>query len=219
MFRKKASLLEDNLLQTLIAAITQTLARLVNLKTAGFYQQASEEIDAELEKLLGLKADLVRRLSDLHIVEMLTVNEVLDIGRLIYVAELFREDGEIQELQGKSIEGQTSQIRALNLLLEASYASHHKFPTVNQQITRLLATLYNALPEDTLFTVFDYFENRGQFADAERALGQMLEITHQNPEILTEKKNFYERLLEKPDHELNIGNLSRSHILQKIEQI
>ena len=151
--RKKTSLLEDRLFQMLIAAVTETLAKLANLKTAGFYQEAREEIDQDLEELLGLKADLVRRLSDAHIIEMLTVNDVIDVGRLHYVAELFREDGEILRIQGQTVEGQASQIRALNLFLEAAFAAGDRIPEIHERIESLFVKFAVSLSEDILFSL------------------------------------------------------------------
>ena len=111
----KASLSEDALLRMLVAAIAETIARLALLRTAGQFAQAQQQIDQDLEELLGLKADLARQLSDQKIVEMLTTNEFLDVGRLYYVAELFRQEAEILKAQGQSAFAQTSQVRALSL--------------------------------------------------------------------------------------------------------
>jgi hypothetical protein len=210
--RKKTSLLEDTLFQILIAAITETLAKLANLKTAGFYQEAQDAIEHDLEELLGLKADLVRRLSDEHIIEMLTINEVLDVGRLHYVAELFREEGEIQKLQGKTMQGRASQIRALNLFLEVAFATRDLHSGISERIDALFESLKDFLPEETLFTLFDYFEQQGAFAKAESAVNQMLVVTHQNPEIIFEKQKFYRRLLKKSDAEIEAGGLTRLEI-------
>jgi len=210
--RKKSSLLEDTLFQMLIAAITETLAKLANLKTAGFYQEAQDKINQELEELLGLKADLIRRLSDAHIIEMLTVNEVLDVGRLHYAAELFREEGEILHVQGQIVEEQVSRIRALNMFLEAAFAAGDKLPDIHERIDSLFEELGNTLPEDTLFSLFDYFEKRAYYAKAESAINWMLVVTNQNPEIAFEKKEFYRRLLKKTDVEIETGGFTRRKI-------
>ena len=92
---RKSSLSEDTLLRMLVAAISETVARLALLRTVGNYTQSMEIIDQNLEELLGLKADLIRQLDDKHIVEMLTINDILDYGRLFYVAELFQQEAEI----------------------------------------------------------------------------------------------------------------------------
>ena len=216
--RKKASLLEDTLFQMLISAITETLAKLTNLKTAGFYKEAQDVIDHNLEGLLGLKADLARRLSDEYIIEMLTINGVLDVERLFYVAEFFREDGEILKLQGKTMEGQTNQIRALNFFLEVAFAARDLHSGISERIQALFESLKDFLLDDTLFTVFDYFEQQGAFAKAESAVDQMLVVTHQNSEILLEKKKFFRRLLKKSDEEIEAGGLTRLEIETKLKK-
>jgi len=72
-----------------VTAITETVARLTHLRTAGNYEESLEVIDENLEELLGLRADLVRQLDDWQIKDMLTVNEYLDVERLYHVAVMF----------------------------------------------------------------------------------------------------------------------------------
>ncbi len=191
----KVSLSEDELMRQLIGAIAATVAKLLGLKTAGQFQQALEEIDRLLEELLALKADLVRRLSDEQIIEMLTSQEYLDVGSLYYVAELFKAEGEIYLAMGEPARGQTSLARALNFFIEVGFASEEDFPEADQRMAELFSLLGAALPEETLFALFDYYEQSGAFVQAEAALDLMLLITGNAPEILAEKRAFHQRLL------------------------
>jgi tetratricopeptide (TPR) repeat protein len=213
---RKSSLSEDTLLRMLVAAIAETIARLAMLRTAGNYQQALEIIDQNLEELLGLKADLARQLDDKHIVDMLTTNGILDFGRLYYVAELFRQEADIRANRGDSKQAQTSQIRALNLFLEVGFAVENEFPETDERIDELFAALGENIPEDTLFTLFDYYEQVGAFDRAETAINLMLKITENNPEIAAQKRGFYERLLDESDEEIEAGGLSRDEIEQEL---
>lgn len=213
---RKASLSEDALLRMLVAAIAETIARLVMLRTAGHYQQAMEIIDKNLEELLGLKADLLRQLDDRKIIEMLTSNDYLDVGRLYHVAEMFRQEGEIHLAQKKPDLAASSQIRALNLFLEVGFAVENEFLEADDRIDELFDSLGAGIPEDTLFTLFDYYEQVGAYDRAETAIDQMLYATGNNPEILAEKQAFYARLLEENDEELATGGLTRAEIEQKL---
>ncbi len=138
---RKSSLSEDTLLRMLVAAIAETMARLALLRTAGNYQQAFEIIDQNLEELLGLKADLVRQLDDQKIIEMLTTNDFLDVGRLYHVAELFRQEGEIRNEQGQTAQAHISQVRALNLYLEVGFAVENDFLEADDRIDELFDDL------------------------------------------------------------------------------
>ena len=118
---RKSTLSEDTLLRLLIGALAATVAKLLSLRTAGEFREAQQVIDNELEELLGLKANLVRQLDDQKIVEMLTVNEYLDVGRLYHVAELFRLEAEIHLDQGQKELAKISQLRALKLFVEVGF--------------------------------------------------------------------------------------------------
>lgn len=216
---RKSSLSEDTLLRMLVTAIAETIARLAMLRTAGNHLQALEVIDNNLEELLGLKADLARRLSDDKIIEMLTTNEILDVGRLYYVAELFRQEAEILNGQRQSALAQISQIRALNLFLEVGFAVENDFLEADEHIDELFGVLGEDTPEETLFTLFDYYEQVGAFARAVTAIDLMLEKTENDPDILAEKRAFFERLLTESDDELEAGELPREQIMQAYQQL
>lgn len=215
---RKSSLSEDTLLRMIVAAIAETVAKLAMLRTAGNYQQALEIIDQNLEELLGLKADLVRQLDDKHIVDMLTTNGVLDFSRLFYVAELFRQEAEIHAIRGDLQLAQAGQMRALNLFLEVAFAVENEFPEADERIDELFDSLGKNTPEETLFTLFDYYEQVGAFARATTAIDLMLERTENSGEIMAEKKAFYERLLTESDEELETGGLSREAIESQLQQ-
>jgi tetratricopeptide (TPR) repeat protein len=209
---RKSSLSEDTLLRMLVAAISETVARLALLRTVGNYTQSMEIIDQNLEELLGLKADLIRQLDDKHIVEMLTINDILDYGRLFYVAELFQQEAEIHLAQGDAQPAKISQIRALNLFLEVGFAVENEFLEADDQIDELFESLGKNAPAETLFTLFDYYEQTGEYARAESAINLMLQITGNDLEILAVKQSFYERLLAESDEELEAGGLTREQI-------
>lgn len=216
---KKASLSEDTLLQMLVAAIAETIARLAVLRTAGNHQQALEIIDQNLEELTGLKADLVRQLDNAKIIEMLTTNEYLDVGRLYHVAEMFRLEGEIRNEQGQSAQARISQVRALNLYLEVGFAVENDFLEADDRIDALFDSLGKDIPEDTLFSTFDYYDQVGAFDRAEDSINQMLQTTDNNPDIQVEKRMFYLRLLEESDDELSNGGVTRGEVEQKLREL
>jgi hypothetical protein len=213
---RKSSLSEDALLRMLVAAIAETIARLAMLRTTGNYQQALEIIDQNLEELLGLKADLVRQLDDQKIIELMTTNDFLDVGRLYHVAEIFRQEGEVRNDLRQNAQVQISQARALNLYLEVGFAVENDFLEADDRIDELFDALAADTPEDTLYTLFDYYEQVGAFDRAEKAVNLMIEITEHNPDIVAERDSFFQRLLAESDDELVAGGLSRDKIEQEL---
>jgi len=215
----KASLSEDTLLRMLVAAIAETIARLAMLRTAGNLEQALEVIDQNLEELLGLKANLVRQLDDSKIVEMLTNNDFLDVASLYYVAETFRQESEIRAEMGQTVEAQNCQVRALNLFLEVCFAVNNDFLEADDRVDELFDALGDNTPEDTLFSTFDYYEQVGAYDRAEISINRMLRATGENPEILAEKRAFYERMLAESDEEIEAGGLDRETIIRAYRQL
>lgn len=215
----KASLSEDTLLRMLVAAIAETIARLAMLRTAGKLEQALEVIDHNFEELLGLKANLVRQLDDTKIVEMLTNNDFLDVASLYHVAETFRQEGEIRAEMDQIAQAQNCQVRALNLFLEVCFAVNNDFLEADERVDELFDTLGDNTPEDTLFSTFDYYEQVGAFDRAEISINRMLQVTGGNPDILAEKRAFYERILAESDEELEAGGLDRERIMNAYQQL
>jgi len=213
---RKSSLSEDALLRLLVGALAATIAKILALRTAGEFQEAQQVIDNELEELLGLKANLVRQLDDKRIVDMLTINDYLDVARLYQVAELFHQEGIVYQEMGQAEQAQISKVRALNLFLEVGFAVDNDFLEADERIDEIFDALGAKVPEDTLYTIFDYYEQVGAFDRAETAINQMIAITNNNPEIVAEKKAFYRRLLKESDDELEAGGLTRLVIERKL---
>ncbi len=209
---RKSSLSEDTLLRLLVGALAATVAKILALRTTGEFREAQQVIDDQLEELLGLKADLVRQLDEKQIIEMLTINENIDVARLYQIAELFRQEGEINSEIGKAQEAKFSRSRALNLFVEVGFSVENDFLEADDRIDELFDSLGADTPEETLYTLFDYYEQVGAFAQAESAINHMITSTKNNPDILAEKQAFYERLVKESDEELKAGGMTREHI-------
>ena len=111
-------LTEDYIMRMINQAIAALVA-IAGFKKAGQYEQSRQAIDQALEQLIGLRADLVRRLDDHAILQALTRQDNLDVDRLALVAELLKEEGEILAAQGDRAAAQASWLRGLNFLLPA----------------------------------------------------------------------------------------------------
>jgi hypothetical protein len=79
--------------------------------------------------------------------------------------------------------------------------------------------LGDSMPDETLFTTFDYYEQVGAFDRAEASINRMLQSTENNPDLLAEKRAFYERLLQESDEEITAGGLNRETIRRAYQQL
>jgi tetratricopeptide (TPR) repeat protein len=214
-------LTEDYVMRMLNQALA-VLLKIAGFKQAGQYKQAQQAIDQELEELLGLKADLVWRLDDEAMLRALTINDQLDVVRLEIISDLFREQGEITAAQGRVDESRECFRRALMGYLEVGLASESKESNVplNQKIDGLLQTLGQTyLSDDTVWALFCYADQNGDFNEAERALADLAArpgvLADLQPEIIA----FYERLLALPPDELSHRSLDRVQLEQKLASV
>lgn len=196
---KKKSLLEDPIFQTLVAAIAATVAKIANLKAIGAYGQASAEIEARLEDLIGLKYDQIRYLDDDFILDLLTVNEILDVQRLWYLAVLIDARGEILISQGNRIEGLENRLRAIRLLIEVAFSTTESIDDVDAQIDVIAKDIWRNLPEETLFSLYDLWERRGVYVKALSALDQLIKISDAHDELVQERREFLQRMNRKTE--------------------
>ena len=196
---KKKSLLEDPIFQNLVTAIAATVARLTNLRTSGAYQEASAEIETRLDELIGFKYDQIRYLDDEFILDLLTVNDFLDVQRLWYLAILINARGEIQNSLGNKNEGLANRLRALNLFAEVAFSTSESIDEVDAQIDLITNDLWEHLPEETLFSLYDLWEKRGVYDKVLTALDQLIKISGGNQELVQERERFIRRLMIKTE--------------------
>jgi len=103
--------------------------------------------------------------------------------------------------------------------VEVGFAVENEFLEADDYIDELFDALREETPEDTLYTLFDYYEQVGAYDRAETAIDLMLEKTENNADILTEKRAFYVRLLEENDDELREGGISRESIERSLSEL
>jgi len=211
---------EDYIIRMIRQAIG-VLARIIGLKSAGQYQEALRDIDQALELVLGMDANIIRLLDDESLYKILTKNEGLDLEKLELLADLFKEEGDIQKLRGQNIESINCYFRSLNYYLMISINSENSHPMdISQKINELLQKLE---PHDfsgtTLLNLFCNYENAGEFAKAEAMLSRLAARNDSEVNVVDEMESFYERLLEKNPKELAAGGMSQTQIQNKLNEL
>lgn len=211
-------LTEDYLMRMINMALA-ALAHIVKLKTAGQRQQALQEIDRALEQLVGMRADLIRRLDDASLLVSLTKQEIVDTDRLALLADLFKEEGDIYKDQRQTADSYMSYLRSLSFYLEAVFQNGPaNLEAPDEKIEALVAELEAyELPPESLYGLFSYYEERGQFARAEAALSRLQEISGFGEEMEAERLEFYARLQDKTDEALEAGGLPRARLEQLMD--
>lgn len=208
----------QDFIKRMINQLVAALQMIIGLKAAGQYGQALQAINQALEQLLGLKADLVRRLADQTILDSLTQDGHLDTDRLSILADLFKEEGDIYAGLKDPALSFASYVRALNFYLEVALsASPEELPRSEDKLLDIYFDLKKyQLPSQTLYGIYEYSERSGRYLLAASILGQLSDDPDLRAEAGQELKVFFQRLLSKTDAELEQGDLPRAEIIRRI---
>lgn len=208
----------QDFIKRMINQLVAALQMIIGLKAAGQYGQALQAINQALEQLLGLKADLVRRLADQTILDSLTQDGHLDTDRLSILADLFKEEGDIYAGLKDPAQSFASYVRALNFYLEVALsASPEELPRSEDKLLDIYFDLKKyQLPSQTLYGIYEYSERSGRYLLAASILGQLSDDPDLRAEAGQELKEFFQRLLSKTDVELEQGDLPRVEIIRRI---
>jgi hypothetical protein len=204
-----------------IMQFVSVIAKVAGLKMSGQYQVALEVIDQSLGELLGINADMANLLDDESLYKSLTINKVIDLERLRIVAELFKEKGDILNLQKHKLESNNSYLRSLNyyLLINSNKQPSQSYD-LTQKINELILKLVNYdLPEKTILDLFCFYENEGEYAKAENILTILINRPKGKIVLREEMISFYQRLLLKSQKELSAGGMNKKQIRIKLKDL
>lgn len=213
-------LTEDYLIRQ-ISILIAILTRILGFKKAFFYVEARREIDEALQEIFGLRADLVRQMDDLALMERITRLDILDVDRLLIAAEVFRYEGEILEAQGNTPSALKSLERALNFYLDVDAIGGLKhLPEPEGQPELLISRLRNeSLDVDTWYGIMLYGVRKDNDALIFDAFDHLLEDIHLVEELRSQATHFYQSLLEKEAGYLEKITIQRAEIVRRLSKI
>jgi hypothetical protein len=214
-------MLSDDFIIRMIRQATAVLKRIIGLKQAGDYQDALEEIDQTLEQLLGMDREIIKMMDDESIYKILTKEEQIDLERLGFIADLYKEEGDILFLQDQKQQGENYYLSSLNYYLKISMNSeslHQK--ELSQKVEEMIQKLGNiGLPNGTLYDLFCYFENNGKYENAENTITVLANNPENKANTRSELISFYKRLLEVEPKVLLSNGMSRKQIENKLKEL
>ncbi|MCX6019509.1 MAG: DUF6483 family protein [Chloroflexi bacterium] len=206
-------------IKRMLEQLGEVWAEVVGLLTKGDDAAALERIDQAYRDLVHLDRDLVHQTGEDFLILAVTVGRVGDIDRSLALCDLLRLEAQIHQKAGDEDMREQCLLKALNVLLEAALRLSHGSSQLHiERIDALLEeTRVFDLPVSTLWRIFSYHEMRGRFAEAEDAMGHMLDLDE--AAFAPHALEFYERLLGLPDHELERGGLPRAEVVAGMEGV
>ncbi|TBL77879.1 DUF6483 family protein [Paenibacillus thalictri] len=202
----------------MIEQITYVVAtKVFQLKQMKKYEDALAAMGELFTRLSLPSSNAIRNMSARQIADMMSVSGILPVEKVKAAAELIEEEGSIRELMEEPETAAAAYAKALQLHLLA-YAEDDEDKGA-ERIDRLLDKLtYRNLPYESGLPIVRYYERTGQFSRAEDVLF-LTWNEYPSEELLAGGLNMYERLLLKPDSELEAGGLPRGEVLDGRTQL
>lgn len=200
-----------------IEEFVAVMAKLAGLGKSAKWEEASSTASSQFKVLAGADVTDLLRMTDTdllaHLAEGDTIIGIQD--RILMVARLFKENGDILKGQGRIEESHACYLKGLHLLLDAiandpAAPRPDYVPSVDAFV---IALHESSLKLETNAMLMRHYERLGDYGKAEDGLFNMLEAEPGNAELLDFGIGFYERLLRLDDEALELGNLPRAEVM------
>lgn len=214
----KPMLTDDYIIRMINQAI-DVLIRVINLKASGEYQQAQQLIEQSLEQLIGLRIDLIQSLDDQNILGTLSMNGIPDANRILLVADLFKEEGDVLASQNMVTSSIRSYQRALYFYLIYENSTNPTDATILKGNIEFLANAleYINCQLETELMLSDYFERIGYYSKGYKVLEKLSKVPGFQGEAITQRIDYLERISKQQPSRESINEwMSKEEILQEV---
>lgn len=214
----KPMLTDDYIIRMINQAI-DVLIRVINLKASGEYQQAQQLIEQSLEQLIGLRIDLLQSLDDQNILGTLSMNGIPDANRILLVADLFKEEGDVLASQNMVTSSIRSYQRALYFYLIYENSTNPTDATILKGNIEFLANAleYINCQIETELMLSDYFERIGYYSKGYKVLEKLSKVPGFQGEAITQRIDYLERISKQQPSRESINEwMSKEEILQEV---
>lgn len=209
---------EKDYIMRMIQPVAKMVARVLFRIKSGRIEEASLDLQTAAERFLGFKLDMILRLSNPELIELLNVNGKLDVEKAYIAGQLLFCEANIRDKDNGS-GGREIHLRSLDLLLQGFTQMDEAFKTeAVSTIDQILSRLGNQdLPMDIYRLLILYHEYTGEYSKAEDCLFALVENGFE--EALQIGESFYSRLLKRTDQELERGNLPLSEVNEGLQDL
>jgi hypothetical protein len=200
----------------MIEEFFQAFSRIRTLKNARQWREAEGSIEQEFQRLLEVDSHTAAQLSETELLARVVRGEpTLAVQeKILLVATLLKESGDVLTEQGRQSDGRTSYLKGLHLLLDTlGRGELFECPSFVPKVEEFMIALRDSrLPLETHARLMQHYERTGEFAKAEDALFVMLDAEPENAPLLELGISFYRRLEGQSDAQLAEGNLPRAEV-------
>jgi len=211
-------MLTKDYIMRMIDTLVRVIERLLELKRGNNTEEGFLEIDRMTKEFFGFDRKFIDSMSDSQLIKMISNSETLMAPNCYLLGMLFKEESDLYNIQkdeGKSLEMDE---RSLYFFVQGLKSTHvliepDHLKNIDAVVERLDGKAIDIETEESLLF---YYEFSGKYDDAENLIFDLIDF---DSKYLHEGIKFYERLLEKPDEDLEKGNLPRQEAEESLIQL
>lgn len=196
----------------MIEMLAQAVAAVLGKKDSKSIEDSLFEIDQAGKMYVGLDSRMIASFADEDLIALFHSGGTFDTNKCVALSEFLYAEARILELRGDNAECLRRYQRSLHFLLEAVTEDPDISAGIyEERITELRQRLQEIiLPAPVQKKLFRYYELQKAYGKAEDILFELFDAYPHAPR--TDGIEFYKRLLQKEDADLNQGNLPRDEV-------
>jgi len=211
-------MIERDYIMRMIQMLAQALVRILFLKSQKDFPEAIAEIQRASKRILGIEVDVLRRLTDVQMIDLLSLDAGMGIPKCYAAGMLLKEEADVVTSMQKAGDGHELYCKALSLLTESGIRNKGPFdPAHGKAISAIAEKLQDApVPVHTLKKLFCYHDLTRDYG---RAAVVLLKVVAKEPSFAKEADRFYQRLAALSDAELNEGQFTREEVAAGLKNL
>jgi tetratricopeptide (TPR) repeat protein len=213
--------LYDDYLMRMMLPFEQAIVALLFAKKERDAKRGMEIIGQTSQKMLGMDANLLSRLSDNYLFQLFEKDSEQGAIRCLVLAALLKEEADIYQMMGDedaAIERWTKALRVyLAVLPDRTLPEFGKPLEYLEEIADRLRGF--EIPTEVRRALLHYFESKNRYAQAEDVLWDILDQTPEDRDVIEDGIAFYERLEGLHPARLQAGKLPLEEVRSGLAQV
>jgi tetratricopeptide (TPR) repeat protein len=202
----------------MIEEMTEAVGAALGLRQQNRHIEALARLDELLKKRFRLPLPLLESLPPEQIIDLFRMGGTVEVDKLQQASRLLEEAGRTRQDMGEPDQGLQLLMKALHLYVYSALNGASREPL---QLPGRIAAVHEQVKEYLVPLELDkllaaYFEREGLYAQADEI---WFDLGVKQKPLLHEAVAFYDRLLQRPDEELERGGLSRTEAEQGKEEL
>lgn len=198
--------------------MTEAVGAALGLRQQNRHTEALARLDELLKKRFRLPLPLLESLPPEQIIDLFRMGGTVEVDKLQQASRLLEEAGRTRQDMGEPDQGLQLLMKALHLYVYSALNGASMEPL---QLPERITAVHEQVKEYLLPLELDkllaaYFEREGLYAQADEI---WFDLGVKQKPLLHEAVAFYDRLLQRPDDELERGGLSRTEAEQGKEEL